>query len=140
MDSTEIVLRSLSSARKPGVENGCKKSRLPMFHSWADNLCNHCVYICTTLASQLASTTFTKSNKENHFISKRLKVPPHTFFVLACYIEESGQKRNQTWFLFNLTPSKELYMIHIKVYPSRNQRSPCKIIFYVSDYVCGFFQ
>ena len=83
-----------------------------MFHSWADNLCNHCVYICTTLASQLASTTFTKSNKENHFISKRLKVPPHTFFVLACCIKESGQKRNQTWFLFNLTPSKELQKRH----------------------------
>ena len=55
-----------------------------------------CVYMYHI--GQLA-TTFTKSNKENHFISKRLKVPPHTFFVLACYMEESGQKRNQTWFL-----------------------------------------
>ena len=66
------------------------------------------IIVCIYVPHWLASTTFTKSNKENHFISKRLKVPPHTFFVLACYIEESGQKRNQTWFLFNLTPSKEL--------------------------------
>ena len=72
--------------------------------------CAIIVYICMYhwLARYIYTTTFTKSNKENHFISKRLKVPPHTFFVLACCIEESGQKRNQTWFLFNLTPSKEL--------------------------------
>ena len=28
--------------------------------------------------------------------------------------------------------------MHIKIYPSRDQRSPCKMIFYVSDYVWIF--